>query len=310
MTGKGVAGDLSLAWGDLVAFKNTFTGPIPQTHEHRYAASGIDRFHGEARFTGRNTLDVAGQAVTARHILIASGAEPTPLGIPGEEHVGTNESFYDLEVLPRRVVLVGGGYIAAEYSHLAARAGAQVTILQRSDRILPHFDPDLVGWLIDKFRELGVDVRTNTVVEAVEKGGSGFLVRASCQGEAVSFEADMVLHAAGRRPALDGLELEVANIAHDDGRLLLNEYLQSVSNPAIYAAGDAAQVGPPLTPVSSHDAKVVADNLLEGNHRSPDYRGVPSVAFTVPPIASVGMSEREAREQGRSFPARSSPTAP
>jgi glutathione reductase (NADPH) len=112
-------------------------------------------------------------------------------------------------------------------------------------------------------------------------------------------EADLVVHAAGRAPAFDELDLDAAGIAHADGRLSLNAHLQSVSNPAVYAAGDAAQMGPPLTPVASHDAKVVAANLLEGNHRSPDYTGAPSVAFTIPPIAAVGLSEVEARAQGR-----------
>lgn len=107
-----------------------------------------------------------------------------------------------------------------------------------------------------------------------------------------------MVHAAGRAPALHDLNLEAAGIEVENGRLRLNEYLQSTSNPAVYAAGDAAQMGPPLTPVSSHDAKVVAANLLEGNHRKPDYRGVPSVAFSLPPIAAVGLSEQQAKDQG------------
>jgi glutathione reductase (NADPH) len=102
-------------------------------------------------------------------------------------------------------------------------------------------------------------------------------------------------------PNLDGLDLDRAGIDVADGRVQLNEYLQSVSNPAIYAAGDAALCGPPLTPVSSHDGKIVASNLLEGNRHKPDYRGVPSVAFTIPPIAAVGLSEADARQQGLDF---------
>ncbi|MBW3559754.1 MAG: NAD(P)/FAD-dependent oxidoreductase [Proteobacteria bacterium] len=298
MGGKGVSGDLRIDWSDLVAFKNTFTDPVPAKHEQRYQGKGIETLHGPARFTGPNTLDIGGKAVETRHVLIATGAEPIPLGIPGEEHVLTNEQFYDLQELPRRVVTIGGGYIAAEYAHLAARAGAQVTVLQRGERMLTQFEPELVEWLMEKFAEIGVDVRTRTVVEAVEKTGAGLRVHARAHGHLVSFEADMVAHAAGRRPALEALELEAGRIATDKGRLVLNDFLQSVSNPAVYVAGDAAQVGPPLTPVSSHDAKVVAANLLEGPRHRPDYRGVPSVAFTIPPIASVGLGEREARERG------------
>lgn len=167
--------------------------------------------------------------------------------------------------------------------------------------MLTHFEPELVEWLMEKFAEAGIGVRTQTVVESIERTGSGYRVSASSQGRSVTVEADLVVHAAGRVPALDALDLPAANVAQKDGRLELNEYLQSVSNPSVYAAGDAAQIGPPLTPVSSHDAKVVAANLLHGNRETPDYRGVPSVAFTVPPIASVGLSEAEARERGLDF---------
>ena len=186
--------------------------------------------------------------------------------------------------------------MASEFAHIASRAGAAVTVLQRSNRILPHFDPDLVELLMTSFERAGIDVRTGHRVDAVTKTGSGFTVRASTSAGERTFEADLVVHAAGREPDLDQLDLEAGNVERDQrGHLLLNEFLQSVSNPVVYAAGDAAQKGPPLTPVSSHDAKTVAANLLEGNQHRPDYRGVPSVAFTIPPIARVGLSEEEAR---------------
>ncbi len=199
------------------------------------------------------------------------------------------------------VVVIGGGYIASEYAHLAARAGAEVAILQRSPRLLPQFDPDLVGWLMERFQDIGVDVRLGAEATAVEKTASGFVVHARAGGEQITFAADMVAHAAGRRPALEALDLDAAGIAHENGRLLLHPHLQSVSNPAVHAAGDAALMGPPLTPVSSHDAKVVARNLLEGARHTPNYLGVPSVAFTLPPIASVGLGEAEARKRGLDF---------
>lgn len=194
--------------------------------------------------------------------------------------------------------MVGGGYIAAEFSHIAARAGARVTVLQQRDRMLPHFDPDLTDWLMEKFREIGIDVRTNTKVEAVERHGTTYKVRArSPQGD-TTIEADLVIHAAGRIPDLAELDLAAGTVGVENGQLQLNEFLQSETNPAVYAAGDSAQKGPPLTPVAGHDARAVAGNLLEGNRHRPDYRGVPSVAFTVPPIAAVGLSEAAARREG------------
>ena len=301
MGDKGLAGNLRIAWPELIAFKRTFIDPVPQKHEQRYAEKGIDTYHGHARFTGRNALDVEGETLEAAHILIASGAEPVKLGIPGEEHLVTNEAFLALEVLPQRIVMVGGGYIAAEFSHIAAQAGADVTVIQRGDRMLGHFEPELVAWLMDKFAAIGINVRTRTVVEGIDKIESGYRVKASSAGKTFSIDADLVVHAAGRAPALSGLDLDRADVAVKDGRLQLNEYLQSVSNPAVYAAGDAAGSGPALTPVASHDARIVAGNLLEGNKHKPDYRGVPSVAFTIPPIAAVGLGEQDARRHGLSF---------
>lgn len=296
--GKGVAGGVQIDWPDLIAFKRSYTDPVPELREHHYQEAGIVTFHGRARFTGGNSLAIGSTELKARHILIATGAEPVRLDLPGEEHLADNEAFLALESLPRRIVLVGGGYIAAEFSHIAARAGAEVTVFQRGPGMLPHFEPELVGWLMEAFAAIGVAVLTDTTVTAIEQRGNGFLVRAIRGEEEVAVEADLVVHAAGRAPSLARLDLAAGNVTAERGRLQLNDYLQSVSNPAVYAAGDAARKGPPLTPVSSHDAKVVAANLIEGNHRKPDYRAVPSVAFTLPPIAAVGLGEAAAREAG------------
>ncbi len=309
MQGRGVTGELRISWPELIAFKRTFTDPVPQKQEARYATQGIDAFHGLARFTGPDAVTVAGEELKARHILIATGARPVPLRLPGAEHIIiTSDRFLELESLPRRIVLIGGGYIAAEFSQIAARAGAQVTVLQRGDHMLSHFDPDLVGWLMAKFAELGIDVRTQATVARIEQTANGLLVHADGARGKQAVAADLVVHAAGREPDLDELDLAAGHVAVSKGRLELNEYLQSVSNPLVYAAGDAASVGPPLTPVSSHDGKVVATNILEDNRHKPDYRGVPSVAFTVPPIASVGLNESQAQAQGLKFKVKSENT--
>lgn len=302
MQGHGVDGQLRIDWPSLVAFKRTFTDPIPEKQERHYVKLGVDAFHGFAKFTDPATIAVDGHELKARHVLIATGARPVPLGIPGEEHVVTSDAFLELDALPRRVAFIGGGYIAAEFSHLAARAGAEVTVIQRGPRLLPRFDPDLVGWLMPRFQELGIAVHTNAAVTRVERTGDGLLVQAKASDEpSLAVTVDLVVHAAGRIPDLAALDLATGDISVDRGRLVLNEHLQSVSNPIVYAAGDAAGAGPPLTPVSSHDAKVVAANLLDGPLHRPDYRGVPSVVFTVPPVASVGITEEQARQQGLRF---------
>lgn len=298
MRGKGVTGDVQIDWQKLMAFKRTFTDSVPEKMEQRYRGKGIDPYHGKARFLGKNTLQVEGEVLEGKHILLASGAEPIKLNIPGEQHLMDNEGFLALETLPKSIVLVGGGYIAAEFSHLAARAGAKVTILQHGARMLKEFDSDLVGWLMPSFGALGIDVKTKTSVERIEKTQAGYQVFSTMDGKQSVVEADLVVHSAGRAPAFHELDLDSAGVATEKGHLTLNEFMQSVSNPSVYAAGDAAQSGPPLTPVSSHDAKVVAANLLKGNHQRPNYKGVPSVAFTIPPIAAVGLSEAKAKEQG------------
>lgn len=301
MTGHGVEGDVRIDWLDLIRFKRSFTDPVPDKHQRRYEEAGIATLHGTATFMGPSRLCVGDREIGYRKILIASGARPIPLDIPGEEHLTDNEGFLELPSLPKRIVLVGGGYIAAEFSHIAARAGAEVTIIQRGPHMLTQFEPELVGWLLDAFDRIGVRVITDTAVDAIRKRGGEYMVHASGEGGPIEVAADLVVHAAGRVPAIERLDLEKAGIAAENGKLKLNEFLQSVSNPAVYAAGDAASNGPPLTPVSSHDAKVVAANLVEGNHREPDYKGVPSVAFTLPPIARVGLTEAEANETGLKF---------
>jgi glutathione reductase (NADPH) len=297
LTGEGLVGQLRIDWSALMRRKRSFTDPVPENREHVFADAGIKTMRGRASFVARDALRVGAETLQFRHAVIAAGAEPVRLGVSGEQHLATSERFLELDSLPARVVFVGGGYIAAEFSHLAARAGARVSVLQRGSRMLGHFDPDLVAMLMERFRSLGIDVRTDAAVEAIETRGGALLVHAKSPDGTLRIEADLVVHAAGRAPDFASMDLAAADIAIEKGRLRLNEFLQSPSNPAVYAAGDAAASGPPLTPVAGRDGEVVAANLLSFNHRRPDYRAVPSVAFTVPPIAAVGLSESAARER-------------
>ncbi len=297
----GVAAEgLRIDWPALMRFKRSFTDPVPGNTEHAFRAAGIAAFHGVARFIDPQTIAAGGATVRAEHFVIAAGAAPARLGIPGEELLIASDQFLDLADLPASIVFVGGGYIAFEFAHLAARAGAHVTILHRGARPLEQFDADLVGQLVEHTRRRGIDVHLATPVESVARGGAGgFLVRAS--GGAV-FETALAVHAAGRVPQLEALDLPAAHIAATPRGVTVNAYLQSVSHPGVYAAGDAAASGgPPLTPVAGYEGRIVAANLLEGNHREPNYLGCASTVFSIPPLASAGLTEEAARRQGLEF---------
>ncbi len=303
MQGKGVsAPGLSISWSEMIRFKRTFTDPVPEQTEQSFAEAGILTRHGRAHFVDRTSVQVDGDTLVGRHVVIATGARHAPLEIPGEEQLTTSTQFLELEDLPRRIVFVGGGYIAFEFAHIAARAGAQVQVLHRGSRPFKQFDPDLVSQLVQATRELGVEVRLNTAVAAIERHGDHLLVHAQTGAQEHTVEADLVVHAAGRVPEIDDLELEVAGVSHEKEGVLVNEYLQSVTNPAVYAAGDAvASGGFPLTPVAGMQGDIVARNLLEGNRHTPNYTGIPSVVFTTPPLARVGLLEDAARAQGLRF---------
>src|SRR5258708_3187294 len=303
MDGKGVsAKGREIDWPSLMQFKKTFTEPVPENQERRYVKAGIVPFHGRTRFLDRTTVQVGDDRLTVRFVLIAAGAMPAVLGIPGEAFLTTSDQFLELGQLPARIIFVGGGYISFELAHIAARAATQVQILHRCTRPLDRFDIDLVEQLVKATREIGVDVQVNTAVESVEKDGDHFVVKASTEQGKQAFAADLVVHGAGRVPEIDDLELDRAGIASEKKGVSVNEFLQSVSNPAVYAAGDAAaSSGLPLTPVASAEGHVVASNMLKGNHRKPNYSGVPTVVFTVPPLASAGLQEDVAREQGLKF---------
>ena len=302
MRGKGIAGNTpAIDWPRLMAFKRTFTDPVPQARERDFAKNGIDALRGVARFLGPNTVEVGEEILQTRFTLIATGAVPRRLGIPGEEIMSSSTDFLELDELPRRVAFVGGGYIAAEFSHVAAISGAEVVVLQQHDRILPQFDADLVDQLAAKSAARGIDIRLGAKVERLEKVGAISRVFYGSPNGTNAIDVDLVVHAAGRAPDLAPLNLDAGGVAQKGERLELNEFLQSTSNPAVYAAGDAASQGPPLTPVASHDAKVVAANLLRGNQARPDYLGVPSVVFTIPPMARVGLLEWEARDRNLKF---------
>lgn len=298
MQGKGIQSDTRIAWPELMRFKRSFTEPFPKHREEGYQKEGIVSIHGRAHFLGPNQLSVNGEQFEARHIAIAAGTKPSPLSIPGEELAITSDQFLELEHLPERILFIGGGYIAFEFAHLSARAGAKAIILHRGAQALKGFDPDLVDRLVTQTRAIGIEVFLNTAVTAIEKKGAGFLVHTGSK----SYEADLVVHAAGRSPNIDDMNLEAGNVLKGARGIRVNEYLQSESNPNVYAAGDCADTGTPaLTPVAGWEGAIAAANILAPSSRKQERQAIPSIVFSIPSIASVGLSEEQARKAGLKF---------
>ncbi len=305
MQEHGLSGDAAMDWPALMRFKRTFTAPVPAASEKAFTTAGIETLHGEARFIAENRLVVGTRELSAKHIVIATGASPRPLRTPGENLVISSTQFLELDSLPPRIAFIGAGYISLEFAHVARRAGSAVTILG-SGKPLPGFDDAVVARLLRHTRDEGIDVQLDTTVTEVERIASsdGFRVHTR-RGETVgTIEADLVVHGAGRVPNTARLDVTRGRVGLDEhGAVAVNEFLQSTTNPCVYAAGDVT-LPPgaiPLTPVAGHEGMIVAANILRGNTKRPDYRGIPSVVFTLPALAGVGLTEEAARQSGQPF---------
>jgi glutathione reductase (NADPH) len=300
MTGKGIDPDgLAVNWRDLMAHKRGFTDPVPPRLQSQLATSGVATLHGTATFVSPTALVVDGEVHESRRFLIATGAKPRPLEFAGAEHVIDSTAFMELDDLPDRIVFIGGGFVSFEFAHIAARAGASVTILDRGPRPLKAFDPDLVELLIARSAAIGIRFLRNTTVNRIDPAPPGWRLDLVRDGQPDPLDTDLVVHGAGRRADLSSLDLDTANVAHSSKGVTVAPHLQSTTNETVFAAGDAADSpGMPLTPVAVFEAKVATSNLLNATTRVPDYRGVPTAVFTVPELARVGQLEHEARASG------------
>lgn len=303
------AGTLTIDWPALMRFKHALVDPTTERTEQEWARMGVEQFHGRARFVGPTTLAVGDDRLIGRRVVVAAGSVPAPLAFPGADRLTTSDAFLDLDHLPPEMIFVGGGYVAFEFAHVVARAGVRATIVHRGTRPLEGFDPDLVDALVERSRAIGIRVELETEVRGVEADGARLVVRGSRRGEERRLVADVAVHSAGRVPEVDDLDLQAGGVERERQGIRVNEYLQSVSNPAVYAGGDAAARGPKLTPKADHDASVLATNLLEGNHRAVNYEGIASAVFTLPPLASVGLTEAAARAADCKFRTRHQDTS-
>ena len=259
--------------------------------------AGVQVIEGWATMVDAHTVAVGAQRLTAQNILIATGGKPSVPDIAGREHVITSNEIFDIDPFPKRLLVVGGGYIACEFASIFKGLGAHVTQLYRGAQVLRGFDEEIRGFIAAEMRKAGVDLRLNADVAAITKTAGGLQVTLQ---DGSSIEADAVLYATGRVPLVEGLGLQALGIAQkSDGAIVVNDHYQT-SVPHIYAVGDVtARVQ--LTPVALGEAMVVVDHLLGAAPgkapRSMSYDFIPTAVFTHPNIGTVGFTEAEARER-------------
>ncbi len=290
-----------LDWGALIEREQGFVAGVPEEFEQSLARRGIELLRGRARFNGPNTVCVAGREFRGRHIVVATGSTPRRLPIPGAEHLITSDELLVRTTLPASVAFVGAGVIAFEFAHVFARAGVDVTLLEVAPRVLPSIDADAAEELARTTRDLGVEIATGVRIHEIEKRGDGYAVHVETDDGARIVAGDAVVNGAGRVADLSGLGLENAGITLERGQVKIEATLRSTENPAVFFAGDAVPGRPQLSPVATYEGRVVGHNLTHGDERVVEYGHQPAAIYTVPALATVGLTEAQAQERGLAF---------
>ncbi|MBD9463305.1 glutathione-disulfide reductase [Pseudomonas sp. Pdm06] len=290
------AGEASFDWATLIANKDQEINRLNGIYRNLLVNSGVVLHEGHARLTGPHEVEINGQRHTARHILIATGGWPVIPDIPGREHaISSNEAFF-LKELPKRVIVVGGGYIAVEFAGIFHGMGAQTSLLYRGELFLRGFDGAVRKHLAEELTRRGLDLQFNADIKSIEKLDDGSLRVELKDGKTLI--TDCVFYATGRRPMLDNLGLENTAVAVDEkGFVKVNEKYET-TEPSILAIGDV--IGRvQLTPVALAEGMAVARRLFKPEqYRLVDYRMIPTAVFSLPNIGTVGLTEEQAREEG------------
>ena len=294
LAGKGIKEAAKIDWPTLMARKKKIWAAFHKNERASMTSENTDTVQGTGILTGPHTVKVNDQEYEGKQIVIGTGLSPRDLDIPGGEYAITNNEFFDLDQLPKRAIVIGGGYVAMELATILQAAGTEVTILQHSDRLLRPFDQDYVQELKQIMEERGIKFHMNAPVKQIAKDGDQYTVTTT-NGE--NFDTDLVINAAGRKPNVEGMGLEEVGVDFDSKRgIKVNEHMQT-SVPSIFAAGDVADNGQPnLTPVAWVDAYHIINFVENGEKSSIKYPPVATNAFTYPEIAQAGIREDEMEE--------------
>ncbi len=281
----------SLRWRDLVAAKDREVARLNQVYEGLLQSGNVQLLRGRARLRDANTIDVDGQTVRARHILLATGGHAVVPEVEGEELGFTSDAAFDLPALPKRVVVVGAGYVAVEFASIFRGLGVAVTVVHRADRILRGFDDEVRTFLADEMRKKDIAFRANQSVKRILRKGTALQVQTDANE---MLQADGVLFATGRTPNTGDLGLDAVGVRLNERGAVQVDADSRTSVPNIYAIGDMTH-RKQLTPVAIAEGRAVADVLYGPGGRALNYELVPSAVFSLPAIGTVGLTEEEAR---------------
>jgi glutathione reductase (NADPH) len=283
-------------WSKLVARREHYIDNINNYYHGYMRELGIDELTGFGSFVDPHTIEVEGKHYTAEQIAIATGTRPRMPSTPGVEHAITSDGFFELQELPARVAIAGSGYIAVELAGVLQALGSEVSLYLRKHHVLGEFDELVSRTLLEELTRSGIDIRIECEITRIERAGDGRLEVQDSHGVGTE-RLDQVIYAIGRDPDLAGLRLDKAGVAVDASGFIETDLYQCTSQPHIFALGDVTGRAP-LTPVAIAAGRRLADRLYDNQvDRHLDYRLIPSVVFSHPPVGTIGMTEAEARAE-------------
>ncbi|EIJ78377.1 mercuric reductase [Bacillus methanolicus PB1] len=292
------ATDVELA--ALVKQKNELVSELrKQKYIDLISEYGFELIKGEAKFVNEKMIEVDGKRLTAKRFLIAAGAAPSIPNIPGLDEVDylTSTTILELKELPKRLTVIGSGYVGMELGQLFHNLGSEVTLMQRGNRLLKEYDPEISDVVTQMLIEQGIQLVTGATFERVEQQGEIKKVYVEVDGKKKVIESEQLLIATGRKPNTESLNLQAAHVeVGSRGEVVIDEYLRT-TNPRIYAAGDVT-MGPQFVYAAAYQGGIAADNAIGGMNRKLNLEVVPAVTFTTPSIATVGLTEQQAKEKG------------
>ncbi|MBR1796497.1 MAG: NAD(P)/FAD-dependent oxidoreductase [Clostridiales bacterium] len=289
--GIGLEEEAKVDWTKLMKYKKEVIGFMPTAMEGMFAPAGLDILSGAAKFIDANTIEVDGKKYTAKNFVIGTGQDYIPLDIPGKEHFHNSRDFLSLDVIPDHVTFVGAGIISMEFASICLALGRKVDIVTSGKTALNAYPQEYVTKIVEKMKSQGANFVWNAKVESIEKTGSRYTLKGA---DGMSIDTDYILIAVGRKANVEGLELDKLGIEYSDRGIAVNDHMRTaVKN--IYASGDVVDKKiPKLTPTAEFESNYIALDIINPLNPAIRYPAVPNLVFTLPRIAQVGVTRKEA----------------